>query len=238
MKGKWLLFLLVGGVAFAALAQDLTIDYQFNVAADDPANYLTFKGPIRYMMAEKDTFDTATGASKKNSTEMFMPYLYDVKGKQVFPLGLRGLFLFAVAPANMRTMDNLTVSKAPNGVITVQYVHRGTAYKLETDPQGRFTFPKGNYVRRTIGFIQGENPQVISTDFSSDGTAARVDWKKVWNPSVPGGKEIKAGVPTKTGAITDDNGVEDAMFQWQGTLQVSFERNILKINGGLTAVKR
>ena len=169
---------------------------------------------------------------------MFMPYLYDVKGKQVFPLGLRGLFLFAVAPKELRTGDNLTVSKAASGVITVQYVHRGTAYKLETDPQGRFTFPKGNYLRRTIGFIQGEAPQVISTDFSSDGTAAKVDWRKVWNASIPGGKEIKAGVPTKTGTITDDNGVDDAMFQWQGTLQVSFDRNILKISGGLTAVKK
>ena len=238
MKGKWLLLLLITGVAFSALAQDLTIDFQLNVAADDPSNYFTFKGPIRYMMAEKDTFDAATGASKKNSTEMFMPYLYDVKGKQVFPLGLRGLFLFAVAPKELRTGDNLTVSKAASGVITVQYVHRGTAYKLETDPQGRFTFPKGNFVRRTIGFIQGNAPQVISTDFSSDGTAAKVDWRKVWNASIPGGKEIRAGVPTRTGSITDDNGVEDAMFQWQGTLQVSFDRNILKISGGLTAVKK
>ncbi|MFQ3620146.1 MAG: hypothetical protein SNJ78_04270 [Spirochaetales bacterium] len=239
MLRKWLfisvLFTLLG---FSLLAQDLTIDYQFNVAAPDRANYFTFKGPVRYMLAEKDTFDAGTGASQKASTKMFMPYLFDVKGKQVFPTGLRGLFLFAVAPDDLRREDNVTVNRAPSGVITIQYVHRGTAYKIETDTQGLLTFPKGNFVRRTIGFIQGQNPQVLSSDFSSDGTAARVDWARVWNASIAGGKEIRPGVPVRTGAITDDNGVDDAFFQWQGTLQVTFERNILKIAGGLNAVKR
>jgi len=229
------LLLVLGGVLFA---QDLKIDYQVNVAADDPGNYFTFTGPIRYMAAEKDTLDATTGASKLGSTHIFMPYLYDVKGKAVLPTGLRGLFLFAVAPKDQRIVDNLTVSKAADGVITVQYVHRGTAYKLVTDKNGKFTFPKGDFVRRPIGFIQGTNPQVIHTDFSADGSAAKVNWAKVWDAKIPGGKEIKAGVATKTGEITDDNGVADAMYSWNGELQVTFDKNILKISGGLTAVKR
>lgn len=229
-----LLFVL-GGTLFA---QDLKIDYQVNVAANDPANYFTFSGPIRYMAAEKDSLDATTGASKFGSTHIFMPYLYDVKGKEVLPTGLRGLFLFAVAPKEQRITDNLTVSKASNGVITVQYVHRGTAYKLVTDNKGKFTFPRGDFVRRPIGFIQGSNPQVIHTDFSADGSAARVNWAKVWDAKIPGGKQIKAGVASKTGVITDDNGVADAMYSWNGDLQVTFEKNILKITGGLTAVKR
>jgi len=236
MKKIAILFalLVVGTMAFA---QDLKIDYQVNVAADDPANYFTFTGPIRYMAADKDTLDATTGASKAGSTHFFQPYLLDVKGKNTLPSGLRGLFLFAVAAKTQRTDDNLTATKAANGVITVQYIHRGTAYKLVTDTAGKFTFPKGDFARRAVGFIQGAGPQVIGADFSADGTSAKADWAKVWDAKTPDGKEIKAGVAAKTGKIMDDNGVAEAMFKWEGSLQVTLNGSILKIVGGLNAVK-
>ena len=113
----WTLLLVLGGMAFA---QDLKIDFQVNVAADDPANYFTFAGPIRYMAVTKDTLDATTGASKQGSTHLFQPYLLDVKGKNTLPSGLRGLFLFAVAAKTQRPDDNLTVTKASDGTITVQ----------------------------------------------------------------------------------------------------------------------
>ncbi len=235
---------LVGGAVFA---QDLKIDYQVNVAAADAANYFTFTGPIRYMAADKDTVevpsknhpDAVSGASKQHSTEMFQPYRLDVKGKNVFPDGLRGLFLFAVSPNQQRLDDNLTATKASDGTITIRYIHRGTAYELVTDKTGAFNFPNGIHFRkRNIGYIQGAGPQVIHSDFSSDGTAAKVDWRKVWDRSIAGGKEIKAGVATKTGTETPDNAAPDSMFYWEGKLQVSLDGNILKIAGGLNAVKR
>ncbi len=229
------LFALIGGIA---LAQDLKVEYQFNVAASDPGNYFSFIGPIRYMSALKDTFDATSGASKLNSTENFQPYLLDVKGKNTLPSGLRGLFLFAVAPADQRSTDNLTVNKAGDGTITVQYTHRGTAYQIVTDKSGKLAFPDNACIKRPIGFIQGENPQVIQQDFSSDGTAQKVNWNKVWDKGVRGGKEIKAGVATKTGDISDDGEDPASMFTWQGALQFTFERNILKIVGGMNAVKR
>lgn len=228
------LFLVLGVTAFA---QDLKIDFQVNVAAADTGNYFTFTGPIRYMAADKDTLDATSGASKAGSTHFFMPYLYDVKGKTVLPSGLRGLFLFAVAPNSQRTDDNLTASKAADGVITVQYVHRGTAYRLVTDKTGKLSFPKGDYTRRAIGFIQGAGPQVLSLDFSADGKVSTANWAKIWDPKTPDGKEIKAGVASKTGKIMDDNGVDEAMFKWEGQLQVTLNGSILKIVGGLNAVK-
>ncbi|MCX7028329.1 MAG: hypothetical protein NT061_12800 [Spirochaetes bacterium] len=206
-----LLALLV--IATTAFAQDLKIDYQVNVAADDAANYLTFTGPIRYMAADKDTLVATSGASKAGSTHFFQPYLLDVKGKNVLHNGLRGLFLYAVAHKTQRLDDNLTVSKAANGVITMQYIHRGTAYRLVTDTAGKFTFPKGDYQNRGVGFIQGAGPQVLAADFSADGTPAKADWARIWDPETPDGKEIKAGVATKTGKIKDDNGVAEAMFK-------------------------
>jgi hypothetical protein len=43
---------------------------------------------------------------------------------------------------------------------------------------------------RVIGSIKGAGPQVISQDFSSDKTAATVDWKKVWDPNTQSGNAI------------------------------------------------
>jgi hypothetical protein len=120
----------------------------------------------------------------------------------------------------------------------VRDVHRGTAYELVTDTRGTFTFPQGSYRRRAIGFIEGEGPQVIGKDFSADGTAARVDWNKVWDAKIPGGREVVAGKTVKTGSIESDLAVPESMYYWQGGLQVTFDAGVLKIAGGLNAVKR
>lgn len=220
---------LIGGFA---LAQDLVIDYRVNVAAPDTANYFTFKGPIRYMASEKDTLDATTGASKFGSTHTFMPYLYDVKGQNVLPDGLRGLFLYAIAPVTQRDVDNLTVTKASDGTIVVQYVHRGTAYRLTTDKSGKFTFPKGSYDKRLVG----DTKNIISTDFSADKSVSKIDWKKVWNDKIAAGTVISGS--TKTGAIMSDGDVPSSYFYWDGALQVALDRNILTISGGLAAVNR
>ncbi|QQO08793.1 hypothetical protein [Breznakiella homolactica] len=229
------LIIFAGG--FAA-AQELKIDYRFNTARTDSANYLTFQGPVRYAGVEADTFDSVSGASKSRSTAFFSPYLMDMYGRPVFSGGLRGVLLFAVAPPAMRTDDNLTAEKASDGTITIQYVHRGTAYKITTDKNGKLGFPRGGFSMRTIGYIQGAGPQVLSREFSSDGTAAAADWKKIWDPGIPGGKEITPGISARTGIIVSDSGDPQAMFNWDGTLQVTLEQNILKISGTLRPVKR
>jgi hypothetical protein len=225
----------VVGLAFA---QDLKIDYQCDVANATPVSYLSFSGPITYMAVDKDHVDAKGAASEKNSTELFNAYRYDVKGKLTLPEGLRGMFLYSVGPAKQKTDDHLTVAKAADGVITVQFSHRGTAYQLVSDKAGKFTFPTGNYRKRAIGFIEGAGPQVIARDFSADGTAARIDWAKVWDDKVAGGKEVAAGKPAKTGTIVADGGAADAMFGWEGNLQLTFDKNILKAVGGLNVVKK
>lgn len=230
-----LLSLLTVGAVFGA---DLTIDYQYDVTGTARTNYFTFTGPIRYMAVEKDHYDGTTGASVHKSTEIFQPYRYDVLGKNALADGLRGLFLFAVAePAQPKT-DNLTVTKERNGVITIQYVHRGTAYKIVTDNRGNLNFPNGTFQKRTIGYITGGDPQVISRDFSRNAEASGVDWDKVWNSGIAGGKIVAAGSDKKTGNIMDDGASPDSMYFWRGTLSVDFNRNVLTISGGLDAVKR
>ena len=226
---------LVGGFAFA---QDLTIDYQYNLRRYDPANFLTFTGPIRYMAVDRDMVDTTTGASMKMSTELFQPYRVDVLGKSVLPDALRGLLLYAVNTPDAAEEDALNVSRANTGVITIQFVHRGTAYRIVTDARGMITLPAANVSVRKIGYIPGAGPQVISRDFSRNGSAGTIDYAKVWDSRIAGGTVVASGNTATTGDIIPGNADPASMFYWQGNLQVGLANNILTISGGLNAVKR
>ena len=219
-------------------SEDLKIDYRLNVAAPDPENFFSFSGNIRYMAVDMDQPDENTGASAQGSTQVFHAYLYDVEGKTTLSAGLRGLFLFAVNPFEVAEGDALDASKASDGTITVQFVHRGSAYRIITDENGQLTFPDGQYQRRNIGYIQGGGPQVLSTDFSADGTSATIDWDKVWDSGIAGGKIVTEGVDRKTGDIVPYGAQPDSLYYFDGTLDAALESDILTINGALTAVPR
>jgi hypothetical protein len=239
MKKKIFLFamilVIIGSVAYA---QDLTIDYQVDASGTARSNYLTFTGPIRYMAVEKDHYDGGTGASASLSTEKFQPYRYDVLGKNALADGFRGLLLYAVAGNDTIKEDNLTIDKASNGAITIQFAHRGTAYKIVTDRNGKINFPDGTFQKRAIGYIVGGGPQVISRDFSRNGTSAGIDWDKVWNAGIAGGKAVDSSSDKKTGNIESDAANPSSMFYWKGALDTTFSRNVLTISGGLNVVKR
>jgi hypothetical protein len=237
MKLKTVVFLILLGGGALLSAQDLSIDYRFNVSGRTEGNYLTYTSAIRYIAADKDSFDAVSGASRQKSTSLFAPIQTDIMGRATISTGFRGLLLFPLAPDSMRTEDNLHVYKEGT-VITIEYVHRGVAYRVRTDSQGNISFPRGSYVMRTIGYIKGNNPQVISADFSAGKTAAGVDWKKVWDPTTPSGRSVDPGSEDKTGPIQNDYGDMMAMFNWDGTLAVGFENSILTIKGVLRPVKR
>lgn len=229
--------LALAGLAFAQApaAPTLSIDYQVNaVAADDANNYLTFKGPVA--SANKDQFDAVSGASKLESTLVFNYYRNDIFGKKVLPGGLRGLFLYPIAGDKTRLEDALNVTKLADGSIRVRYVHRGTANEIVTDKTGKFVFPGATVQARKIGYIAGEGPQVISNEFSADGTAAKVDWAKVWDKSIAGGKVIGA-TTQKTGDITADV-ANSELIGYEGALQFTFDGKILKIAGDLKILKK
>lgn len=234
MKKRIALVAVLVLVAAGAFAADLTIATQVNLAVADYANnFFTFKGSVG--ASDKDQFvlsaDATSGASKLESTVIFNPYRMDVKGKKLLPAGLRGLFLYGIADYGTLKADALNVS-ASDGVITIQSVHRGTAYKIVTDAAGKLAFPGGSFSMRVIGATNN----VIHTDFSASGKAADIDWAKVWNPSTPDGKVV--GTTTaKTGKIGPDAPGSE-LFAWEGTLQVSFDGKILKLTGELNAVNR
>ncbi|GHV41282.1 hypothetical protein AGMMS50268_33030 [Spirochaetia bacterium] len=227
------LVMLVGSFAFA---QDLKIDFQYNVSGATAGNHLTYSGH-RLVGVTDDIFDAVSGASKQKSTALITYYQTDVLGKAALPAGLRGLLLYPVAPPATRTEDFLTVSKAANGVITAQYVHRGTAYGIITDNTGKFTFDRNGIaaparsVQRIIGYIQGAGPQVLHGDFLSSG---RADYAKIWNAATAGGTVGSV----KTGAQTNDFPDAASLFYYTGVLQFTLDQNILKIAGTLKPNKR
>ena len=218
-------------------SEDLKIDFQLNTAGADSANYFNFSGNIRYMAAE-DKLDEVSGASAAGATHLFNAYRYDIEGKQVFPGGLRSLFLFATNPWAQFQSDGVNAVKNSDGSISIQYSHRGTAYRITTDASGILSFPNGKFELRAIGYISGSNPQVISKDFSADGTAATIDWAKVWDSSVADGKKIDETSDKTTDKISTDLAAPNSMFYYDGKLKVSLNAEILKISGFLTAVSR
>ncbi|HCM27005.1 MAG TPA: hypothetical protein DIC34_10750 [Treponema sp.] len=227
--------LAVAAAAFGQAAPTLSIDYQVNaVAADDANNYLTFKGPVASVA--KDQFDATTGASMRESTVVFNYYRNDIFGKKVLPGGLRGLFLYPIAGDKTRTDDALNVAKLPDGSIRVRYIHRGTANEVTTDSSGKLVFPGASFKARKVGYITGEGPQVIASDFYVDDMAAKVDWDKVWNKDIKGGKTIGA-TTQKTGDITADV-ANSELVGYEGALQFTFDGKILKVAGDLKIVKK
>jgi hypothetical protein len=216
--------------ALAVSAADLTIDMQVNTTAQDYANnYLTFTGALNSV--QKDQADATSGASKQFSTEVFNAYRYDATGKQTLPGALRNLLLYAVAPDSVRSGDNLTVTKAASGVITIRFVHRGNAFEVTTDAGGKINLPITSVRTRTIGHTDN----TISPDFSSNGKTTGVDWAKVWNTSIADGKVVGT-TTTKTGKVASDVATS-AIYTWEGALQVSFDGKIMKLSGGLNAKK-
>lgn len=218
-------------------SQDLKISYRLNVAEADPQNYFSFSGNIRYMAVDKDHADATTGASDQGSTHLFNAYLYDVEGKATLSSGLRGLFLFGVTPYEQIVTDNLNAYKTSDGKVVVQYAHRGTAYRITSDTNGKLQFPNGSFEMRPIGYIASGAPQVISKDFATDGTSSTIDWEKVWDSSVAGGKVIE-GSDKKTGNISKNIASTDAQYFFDGTLDIALDNVVLSIGGALTAVQR
>jgi hypothetical protein len=223
---------LAGAAAFGA---DLSISSQVNVTSQDYANnFLTFKGAVGSVM--KDQFgpgaDANSGASKLMSTEFFNPYRSDVMGKKTLPSAVRNLFLYGIANNSIRVSDDLTVLKAADGTITIRSVHRGTAYQIVTDNEGKIQLPNANCKTRNIGTVS----YLISTDFSSTGKVADIDWAKVWDANVAGGKVIGT-TTSKTGNIVNDT-ADSSLYVFAGALQVTFDGTYLKVSGELNVAKR
>ena len=233
MKKILSLFLASVVLAAGAFAADLSVDAQFNLSGKDAVgSYLTFAGKL--ISVEKDQVDVVTGASKQEATEKWNTYRPDVKGKNTMPGGINHLVKYGVSPETQYQADLPKAWKNADGSITIQYLHRGNAFKLTTDKDGKFQLPVGDFLTRKIGYIDDKVGNIIGTDFSKDGTVAGIDWAKVWDASVADGKVINNVAAQKTGKIVVDKGVSD-IYLWEGALQVTLNGTAVTVKGDLNA---
>ena len=202
--------------AFAALVtlgcsnntQKVSLDVRFNALAEDSANY--FKWSEGGNAAVADGYDAATGASKAQSTTRFDAVRYDneTSKKAAIPSGLRSLVLFPIASFDTAVNDAFTVTE--NGKqLTIRFVHRGTAYQIITDSNGKIDMATADNI---AGKFLLKDEYLVAGGSKNDMNA--LDWTKI--------------------TLTADTAAADATRSFEGTLDASYKNGILTVKGSLT----
>jgi len=239
---KKILSLFTASVVFAAgaFAADLSVDAKLDLSGKGTAStYLTFSGKlisIEKAQVDPAKADALSAASTLEATEMWNMYRPDVKGSSTMPGGFQHLVKYAVSSSAQHKSDLPTAWKNADGSITIQFLHRGNAFKFTTDATGKLQLPIGDFKTRKIGAppAEGTLDSVISTDFSKDGTVAGIDWKKVWDPAVADGTVIAGQANQKTGKILDDKGASK-IYLWTGAIQLTLNGTVVTVKGDLNA---
>ncbi len=209
-------------ILFIALApmfaQNVMIDERFNFAASDTANYLNWSLGNK---STKDKFDAASGASLSGTTSAVNAVRFDRAStkKAAIPVGLWGLLLYPVSDWGTATADAFTVTTAGKQ-ITVRFVHRGYAFELVTDAEGKFDPLTGaKYARGLADNVGGE--YVLKKEFVKKGgdsaKMADLDWSKV--------------------ALAPDSKSAQASRWYEGPLQFAVDKNVLTVKGTLVEKK-
>lgn len=218
MKRVFISVLLV--IAAAGLfAQDLRIDFRFNVEKEDAANYLNWSLGKEVI---KDKYDAASGASVAGSTYGFDVVRYDneITKNAALPAALRNLLLFPVSPFGIAIGDNFTVEETKQGLV-IRFVHRGVAYELKTDKKGNYNAVSDARAARGLADNVG-GKFIIKEEFVKAGTdgskGADLDWDKI--------------------TLVPDTRAVSASRWFEGTLKVKYKKGILTMKGTLEEMKR
>ena len=218
---KKALFFVAAFVALVTLgcsnnAQKVSLDIRFNALAEDSTNY--FKWSEGGNDVVTDGYDAATGASKAQSTTHFDTVRYDseTSKKAAIPTGLRSLVLYPIASFDTAVNDAFTVTE--NGKqLTIRFVHRGTAYQILTDSNGKIdiatSFSTAAGVADNIaGKFLLKDEYLVAGGSKNDMNA--LDWTKI--------------------TLTADTAAADATRSFEGTLDASYKNGILTVKGSLT----
>lgn len=234
MKRWWVLVLMgLVTVTFTAAA-DLVIDAHVSLGGTDrSADFVSIIGSLATV--DHDHVDAVSGASQHAATPIWIGYGFDVKGARTFPAGLWGLLLFGAASTQTLSLQAPQLVKNTDGSFTIQYEYAGIAYEMTTDLHGALELPTGLYRSRVVGTAQPGKPDLISADFSTNGTAAGLQWSKVWDPGVPSGATIGGLAGSKTGPIRTD-AISSRIYSWQGFLQITPVDAGLNFHGEFNAV--
>lgn len=207
----------ISAVYFAAAEpiNEVRIDYKLDTAKENyETNYFNWTKDNGETI--KDKFDVKSGASIKGSTKAFNAVRYSEPAadkKAAIPQGLRSLFLFALCDRKIAESHALQVSQK-QGVITVRFIRKGTAYELKTDKKGNFNLLTSSKCAKDIA-EKSENGFMIKSAYIKKGGEASkmqdLDWSKI--------------------KFTGDTYNPEAAYHYEGILKFTLENNILSISG-------
>ena len=198
-------------------ATDVKIDFRMNIAKQDyDSNY--FNWTLGKQETVQDKFDAVSGASLKGSTKGFNVVRYAGNAadkKAAIPAALRSLFLFPLSDWKFVEEYGLQVTNT-DGVLTIRFARKATAYELKTDNKGNFNILTGAKIAKDIT-DKTETGYMIKPEYLKEGgdpaKMSDLDWNKV--------------------PLKDDTFASDAAYHYEGTLKFALKDNVLTVNGTL-----
>lgn len=214
----------------------IKIDFQLDTVNENPKNRFNWKTKS---LSHKDYFDAVSGASKFHSTKKFREFASTVPiassstsssnspGKLLLiPKGLRNLLLFSVSKYEYLATDSFNANYDESGKLTINFTHRGTKYRIETDENGILHVPESFFIQNLAEKV--ENPD--NPENSSETAGAEPNQDTSVNPDEkepePSGNNEENFLPD----IPD----ESLKATYRGELKAVLSQDgILKISGRL-----
>ena len=198
-------------------ATDVKIDFRMNIAKQDyESNY--FNWTLGNQETVQDKFDAVSGASLKGSTKAFNVVRYAGNAadkKAAIPSALRSLFLFPLADWKFVKDFGLQVTNT-DGMLTIRFARKTTAYELTTDSKGNFDILTGAKIAKDI-MEKTDTGYVIKPEYLKEGgdpaQLSGLDWDKL--------------------PLKNDSFASDAAYHYEGTLKFELTDNILTAKGML-----
>ena len=204
--------------AFAVTAQDVSLDFRYNVLRFEPArNYLTWSSGGKTI---QDAYDARTGASVAHSTRELDAIRYDsvAARRYAIPVGLRQLLLFPVCPPRYTDLFHITVLEEGQKLV-IRFILDGTLYQIRTDDRKQidirnaFSKAEGITVTNALAPVNLKPEYIRSGGKATDWNA--LDWSKVqWRP---------------------DTAESNASRTYNGVLTAGYANGVLTLKGTLTA---
>ena len=181
--GIVLLFALLFGI-FSATAQEVVIDFRYNVLRFEPArNYLNWSIGNKNI---KDSLDATSGASRARSTGELDAFRYDQNRRYTIPVGLRQLLLFPICPTRYSDLFHLTVLEEGQKLV-IRFILDGTLYQMRTDDRKQADMRNAFFKAEGITLTNAHVPVNLKPEYILPGGRATdwnsLDWSKVqWRP--------------------------------------------------------
>lgn len=197
--------------ASSLFAQTLKLDFTYDLSGKNvQKNKLTWAVDGT---KTKDRYDTKSGASLNRTTLSLKNAVTDMGGKSfLIPKALYELMLFAVS--NPAYAEDIKIQRNERtGGHDILMIHRGNAYKIQADADGRIDVLKDCFIFNNFA-KNSDGKFIIAEEFASeDKNSQWPDFSKI--------------------TFEADKGTQKENKCYQGTLRIQLKGDVLKLSGKL-----